>query len=246
MHQKPKSVMMNIFNQIDIFAREVKSDAQILDNDIQTTSFSDSIIISYKINSINQLPFIITSLRDLLIYFIEQGVLIRGAITRGDLFHLNDRVFGSALIDAYELESIIAVYPRIIIGRDVLWYENVDEEFQEVVYESIMSNVSVDLDGWHYVDYIGKKTVPYFTTFLQYLVYCEDILIFISGNLNSTLKIKQKYAWLNRKIHQSLSEIQNKSELMKKEKQTLLRAQNICKNNARILYSKQVLKEGID
>src|SRR4029077_13762190 len=51
------------------------------------------------------------------------GILIRGAICVGDLFAESEEsiVFGPALVKAYRLESEYAIYPRIVIDRDVIW-----------------------------------------------------------------------------------------------------------------------------
>jgi len=49
----------------------------------------------------------------------EDGTLIRGATTIGDIY-VNDRlIFGPALIRAYELERGVASYPRIILDSRV-------------------------------------------------------------------------------------------------------------------------------
>jgi hypothetical protein len=51
------------------------------------------------------------------------GVLVRGGICIGDLFVRAGKtmLFGPALVKAYKLESEYAVYPRIIIDRDLIW-----------------------------------------------------------------------------------------------------------------------------
>lgn len=50
----------------------------------------------------------------------EYGVFLRGAITKGNLFSDNSKVFGPALNQAYILESQSAVYPRIIFTTKLL------------------------------------------------------------------------------------------------------------------------------
>jgi hypothetical protein len=52
--------------------------------------------------------------------FKTSDVLLRGAVTIGKVFHKNtgDPAFGPALIEAYELESNIANYPRIILSSE--------------------------------------------------------------------------------------------------------------------------------
>jgi len=46
---------------------------------------------------------------------LRQGVLTRGGITKGLLYHSSNIAFGPALIEAYRLESEVAVYPRVVL-----------------------------------------------------------------------------------------------------------------------------------
>jgi hypothetical protein len=48
------------------------------------------------------------------------GVLIRGGYSFGQLYHENGVVFGEAMVDAYQLESKHAVYPRILVSDRIL------------------------------------------------------------------------------------------------------------------------------
>jgi hypothetical protein len=45
-----------------------------------------------------------------------KGILCRGAIATGQLHHRGDVIFGPALIEAYDIERQLALYPRIVIG----------------------------------------------------------------------------------------------------------------------------------
>lgn len=51
---------------------------------------------------------------------IREGVLIRGGVSYGDVLVSEARVFGPAVISAYETESKYALYPRIVIAPEVL------------------------------------------------------------------------------------------------------------------------------
>jgi hypothetical protein len=51
---------------------------------------------------------------------LRLGLLMRGALTVGELFHGEDAVFGEALVDAYRLESGLAKMPRILVSDRVL------------------------------------------------------------------------------------------------------------------------------
>ncbi len=50
---------------------------------------------------------------------IEKGILFRGGLTIGNIIHNeNGTVFGQALIDAYQLETKSAKYPRIVLSTN--------------------------------------------------------------------------------------------------------------------------------
>ena len=51
--------------------------------------------------------------------FILEDIFIRGAIAQSELYMDENTVIGPALVEAYNLESEFAVYPRIILSKDV-------------------------------------------------------------------------------------------------------------------------------
>jgi len=82
------------------------------------TQFSDSLVISTDDDQQGKevLQNVLLVLTSNLIPF---GFLLRGGVTRGDLFHSDGLVFGPALIDAYKLESAVASTPRVILSKDL-------------------------------------------------------------------------------------------------------------------------------
>jgi hypothetical protein len=48
------------------------------------------------------------------------GILLRGGISISDLYMENNMVFGPALVRSYELESELALYPRIVIDPAII------------------------------------------------------------------------------------------------------------------------------
>jgi hypothetical protein len=46
--------------------------------------------------------------------------LLRGGVAEGDIIHDEEGVFGPALIRAYELESRIAMFPRVVVDEPVM------------------------------------------------------------------------------------------------------------------------------
>lgn len=81
------------------------------------TQFSDSLVISVDDDErgksvLENALYIITS------NLIEFGLLLRGGVSKGELYHSDGLVYGPALIDAYELESKFASTPRIILSKE--------------------------------------------------------------------------------------------------------------------------------
>lgn len=113
------------------FSRDIHKDSTLLKELARTIKiifFSDSVVrIRYapdyeKSNICDGLYMCILE-KELLILaeiqsdLLKKGILIRGGITIGDIFYDNEtyQLFGKAMTRAYELESKIANYPRIII-----------------------------------------------------------------------------------------------------------------------------------
>jgi hypothetical protein len=110
---------------------EIEEDAQkkTIENfqiDTQTvcTCFSDSIVISVKVTEgkLNEtFSTLIANIADMGNFLLRKGILIRGGITVGNLYHdENGVVYGSALIESYNLESTTAIYPRIILSKRLI------------------------------------------------------------------------------------------------------------------------------
>lgn len=93
-------------------------------NKTSCTCFSDSIVVSVQIgdNNINEMTStLIANLSFIGAKLMTEGILLRGAITIGNIIHQdNGLVMGQALIDAYQLEINIVKNPRIILSDKLL------------------------------------------------------------------------------------------------------------------------------
>jgi hypothetical protein len=86
---------------------------------VNVSTFSDNVVIS-SVPHKDVTPYFLREMASLQLMTASMGFLMRGGITVGDIIHDEEVVFGSALIRAYELESKIAVYPRIVVDEPVL------------------------------------------------------------------------------------------------------------------------------
>ena len=80
---------------------------------------SDTVCIYIKTDDKNALFGLISaciSVQKVLLE-MEEPILCRGAITKGDFYHQGNRMFGPGFVEAYNLEEHVAVMPRIIIDK---------------------------------------------------------------------------------------------------------------------------------
>lgn len=165
----------------------------------EITTFSDSIVISYPLDN-RFLPRIIYEIRDLVLILLEYNILCRGGIGFGKLYHHGSLVYGPAMVEAYELESYAAKYPRVVIKEaDFLKYIKVCS------FKNYEHFIMKDDDGIRYINifnfyYSDTGEMCYESKFLKDKM--EEI---ISKNItNSDNRIREKYEWLLNKFQEGL------------------------------------------
>lgn len=86
---------------------------------ISTYIFSDNILITAPetLGGLNKIVNEIWNIFGILAYNCES--LIRGALVKGEIYDDTQIVFGPGLIDAYEKETTVSVYPRVIFSNSV-------------------------------------------------------------------------------------------------------------------------------
>ena len=104
---------------------------QSLDLDFKATQVSDCVIISVELSPvglINLLKFC----TDIVFKLLDEGILCRGYITKGSIFHTENRFIGSAYMEAYHMEEKEITFmqkenehpPFIQLKQDVCDYVN--------------------------------------------------------------------------------------------------------------------------
>lgn len=105
----------------------------------EITAFSDNIVVSYPLfgdeGDLDHVPphlrlpawwakFMCQDAARILSIVAERalriGALIRGGYSFGQLYHENNVVFGEAMVDAYNIEKEVAIFPRVVVSERIL------------------------------------------------------------------------------------------------------------------------------
>ncbi|MCC4212842.1 hypothetical protein [Leeuwenhoekiella parthenopeia] len=97
------------------------SKALIGESSIQITHFSDSIVLSIGLeNDMNAMSLIEYVGRLIYRLWKDFKILIRGGVSVDKLVHIeNGPLFGPAMVNAYDFETHLSVYPRIVLDDTV-------------------------------------------------------------------------------------------------------------------------------
>lgn len=158
---------------------------------LEITQVSDCIIISFE-KSFN---FILHYILYIIAYvqanaLVKYGLLFRGGGTYGKIIHNQHYLFGEAYNRAYNLESKYALYPRVIIDKQII------EELKTYEKESCMEYLQEE-DIFYYVDYIKSEifSVDTYNKKIEfYLKLKEKIENVLHNNKNEN--VIAKYKWL--------------------------------------------------
>jgi len=178
----------------------------------RATNFSDSVVVSLPHQESGGISEILYEVLLLQINLIFKGFLLRGGVTRGKLIHENHKVFGPGIIDAYEMESQAALYPRIIIKESVIDTAIEHPTIMQTGKEELnylLSFISRDLDNFFYLDYIQKVESELKDNEFEYPEYLHNLMSLITSGLKSSIPSEiVKYMWMQKKFNLLISEIE--------------------------------------
>ncbi|MGO7175361.1 hypothetical protein ACCT06_15940 [Rhizobium ruizarguesonis] len=123
------------------------------DTSFRAQNFSDCLILTAD-KTASGLWRLLFAIGELTWYLLDIGVLLRGGVTIGQAHHDEEIVYGVGVLRAYELESKIADFPRVILDQSVV---RVCDEFASVdeiaeVYRN--SRIARSIDGHYYLDFL--------------------------------------------------------------------------------------------
>lgn len=146
----------------DIVAEALTATATEYSENIQISAFSDNVAVSMKIRDGCELLQIIQFSSYLAWLLLHKGVLSRGGIAVGKLCHGPEIIYGPALNKAYELESQVAIYPRIVLELDVISrFLAIHGDHKCICENSVRQQLRRDFDDWEHVHLMGHlATIP--------------------------------------------------------------------------------------
>ncbi len=178
------------------------------------TQFSDSLIVSFKITEKGEVAFLLAKTHELIKRLVLHEIVCRGGIAKGQLIHDHIFMFGQAFIDAYNLESKLAIFPRVIIvnesiitlGKKYYGYHPANNSIYED--KELKSFTSMDFDGYTFIDYFNSGTIWEMSAKDKFYIKKLRKLIVIQLQLNENKPyIKQKYEWMKDKFNERVKEI---------------------------------------
>lgn len=144
----------------------------------KATMFSDSIVISKEIDEYFSFSDFVQFIAQLQFELLKEGILLRGGIDVGLVYHDDSFIFRSGMISAYLLESEVSKYPRVTISKnaiekiqlrdkeefenkfkDYVWFDNekiflFPQDLEKDFYDNELAFIKRDSEGITYIDYM--------------------------------------------------------------------------------------------
>jgi len=182
---------------------EIKSNSKIV------TTFSDSIVISFLQKEPSEIFSTLLELKWLIMRLISRGILCRGALAYGKMIHTDKFLFGPALVEAYETESKAALYPRIIVSRELIQMAGqarAEHHDSKTEIEYVRKLLKEDTDGMYYIDYFLGAQSELDDPENDFPTYINEVSEVIRKGVRSTRPdVKIKYMWMRDKVNRVIA-----------------------------------------
>lgn len=201
----------NVADVLNCIRETLSIDEQNLSKSKIVTQFSDSIVISFDYTESSEIFHTLLDIQHVIINLIGRGVLCRGGISKGSVYHDDKLLFGPAMNNAYTLESKAANYPRVILSEDIVTLSrqykspNHSEDMEEGYVKSLLCR---DSDGMYYIDFIASVQSELDDPECDYPIYLHKLADIIATGIDSSKPdIFVKYSWLKEKYIDVVSAI---------------------------------------
>ncbi|MFY9288467.1 MAG: hypothetical protein WAO98_08185 [Alphaproteobacteria bacterium] len=222
--EEKKLKLISLLHNLESLKSEYNLTETKIDNGTQynikpsITTFSDHIVISYPIDDLREkmkdsnpvftaLVLAHSMIGALAAQALNLGLLIRGGATIGPLYHTKGVVMGKAMVEAYELESRVADYPRIAVSRKI--YSDIKGGHGIVLLK--------DIDGITHLNYFQRMILagggePGNSFPKKYNEWIENAKKIISENIEKFEKQEdwrrlKKWVWLNSRFEEEYKQL---------------------------------------
>tara|TARA_R100000656_G_scaffold92110_1_gene66838 strand:+ start:98 stop:772 length:675 start_codon:yes stop_codon:yes gene_type:complete len=155
-------------------------------------AISDTIIITC--NSHDKFIDFLRILKNVFISFMKRGLFIRGGVAYSKHFHSGRITYSHAVARAYEIESREAIYPRIVIDKNILDMYSTGKNLPDIFNKGYLVKQNgiaflnvIDSDNWVSLYGIAKD------------IYLSD-KIALHGNETAF----QKHSWFEQYLFSSV------------------------------------------
>ncbi|WP_026828213.1 hypothetical protein [Exiguobacterium artemiae] len=183
----------------------------------EITVFSDSIVISYPVEQKGSAFFLILDVVHIQLDMMQKGILMRGGLTVGKLCHNDNIVYGPAMIKAYELETNVAIYPRVVVSQNILEIAAINASPQHTPKEElqwVMSMLDIDRDGQFYVDFLSQgQEANDHATYIDALYNIRKLIV---DELSDDPRppVRMKYEWLKSRFNTIVENVLKETDLI--------------------------------
>ena len=228
-----KNMVMNNMGKVLLTLRQIRgfckefygygnvgrgTDKDPMDGIPLVTMFSDSVMITAP-TCMWFLHEFVELISHFQYFLLTQGVLLRGGIDVGTVFHDNNYLFGKGIVGAYLIECNIAKYPRIVISNRAMSFaqEAVDFSYDYYIDTAIKDKKDLEMMLGDVESYFTHDIMEYVAKdrhgiyYLEYLIrgylatedeikekHYQNISLTISNGLKSDIEsVKEKYIWLD-------------------------------------------------
>lgn len=106
--------------------------------DVSIRAISDSIFLTLNNDALG-FKFFASTIRELQIAFIQNGLLLRGGVAFNQHFENGKVTYSPALVDAYQLESQHAFFPRILVHAAVIEKLTNEEQLTPIIEGGLLA-----------------------------------------------------------------------------------------------------------
>jgi hypothetical protein len=163
--------------------------------------FSDNLLVGCPCdepeNAATAAMFVLRCVQRYQLQMALSGFFVRGAVTLGPLCVTDEIIFGTGLIESYQLEAKAAIVPRVVLTEPVM--KAATERIRSAESQSSSNDNDLlcrDIDGWWFVNYLQAAVEPAGLNWRQIDQHKSAVLASLSRSPRH--EILPKFGWVSR------------------------------------------------